>query len=274
MAWVEQARVDKQTFDRFRDLIRQRSGIALAEGKEALLCARLARRMRVLAMADHDAYLEYVIHDGTGSEMVQLLDAVSTNVTSFFREPQHFEFISQVMEQWLAQGQRRFRFWSAACSTGEEPYSLAITLSELLRGYRVDLKILATDISTRVLERAMEGIYEEDRLGTTPAALRERYFHCQRHGGGVHYVAKSSIRDLITFSRLNLSQPPFPMHGPMDIILCRNVMIYFDNPVRKRLLAELHRLSKRGGYLLVGHAESLTGMVSAFTAVRPSIYTR
>jgi chemotaxis protein methyltransferase CheR len=266
--------MDKRTFDSFRELIHQRSGISLSDGKESLLSARLARRMRVLAISDHSAYLEYVVHDDTGSEVVHLLDAVSTNVTSFGREPQHFQFISQAMTRWLAQGQRRFRFWSAACSTGEEPYSLAMTLSEVLRGYSVDLKILATDISTRVLQQAKEGVYEEGRLGTTPAALRDRYFQRQRHGGEVHYAVKSSIRDLITFSPINLSKPPFRMRGPMDIILCRNVMIYFDNTTRKDLLADLYRLSKPGGYLLVGHAESLTGTGSAFTVVSPSVYTR
>lgn len=266
--------MDKDTFNSFRDLVYKRSGISLSEGKEALVSARVAKRMRTLGIQEHREYLNYVVQDPTDNEIVHLLDSISTNVTSFFRESQHFDFVTQAMQQWLAQGQKRFRFWSAACSTGEEPYSLAMTLGEVATGRGLDIKILATDISTRVLDRAVEGFYEPERIETVPAILRERYLTPHSDGRVAYYAIKDPLRAMITFKRLNLSTPPFPMQGPMDIIFCRNVMIYFDNRVRAGLLAEMYRLLKPGGYLMVGHAESLTGMVSDFKAVRPSVYIK
>jgi chemotaxis protein methyltransferase CheR len=251
-----------------------KSGISLGEGKEALVSARVGRRMRVLGIQEHRAYLDQVMQDAAGEEMVHLLDAISTNVTSFFRERDHFDFISRAMDEWLAAGQKQFRFWSAACSTGEEPYSLAMTLLDAAQGRSIDLKILATDISTRVLEKAQEGVYESDRIEGVPPALRDRYFERHHEGRNAVYLVKSAVRNIITFKRLNLSTPPFPMHGPFDAVFCRNVMIYFDNRVRKGLLADMYRLLRNGGYLMVGHAESLTGMVSDFKVVRPSVYTR
>jgi chemotaxis protein methyltransferase CheR len=212
--------------------------------------------------------------DPDGEEMVQLLDAISTNVTSFFREPAHFDRIAELFAGWLKQGQRRFRFWSAACSTGEEPYTLAMTLAEVLGGQDVDLKILATDISTKVLQKAADGAYPESKLTGIPAGLRGRYLERESAGGEPIWRMKDSIRNRIVFKRFNLSTPPFPMQGPMDVVLCRNVMIYFDNQVRQGLINEIHRLLKPGGYLMVGHSESLTGIAGAFGTAGPSVYLK
>jgi chemotaxis protein methyltransferase CheR len=191
------------------------------------------------------------MRDTTGEEMVHLLDAISTNVTSFFRERDHFEFTSGAMDEWLAAGRKQFRFWSAACSTGEEPYSLAMTLLDAARGRGIDLKILATDISTRVLEKAQEGVYESDRLEGVPSAFRDRYFDRHHEGRNAVYPIKSAVRDIITFKRLNLSTPPFPMHGPFDAIFCRNVMIYFD--IHTVGISEM-RTSTRPGDVLVTYS--------------------
>ncbi len=268
--------MNKTTFNKFRKIVYDECGISLRDNKEALVQARVAKRMRALGIDDYRAYLEFLESDKTGTELIQFLDAISTNVTSYFREPDHFQFVDKTFSQWLAEGQRRFRFWSAACSSGEEPYSLAITLQETLNGKAyVDAKILATDISTRVLDACREARYAKDKLKTVPATLKERYFERDiDEEKNVFYTAKSALKNLIVFKRLNLSTPPFPMRGPMDIIFCRNVMIYFDNDVRAKLLADMYRLLKPGGYLLVGHAESLTGMVSDFRVVRPSIYVK
>jgi len=266
--------MDRVTFNKFREIVYNKSGIALGEGKEALVCSRVAKRMRFLGINDHRSYLRYVIQDITGEEVVKLLDAISTNVTSFFREPSHFEILSKIASQWLSAGQRRLRIWSAACSTGEEPYSIAITLLETIKRIPVDLKILATDISTRVLEKCQEGCYDKDKVKTVPMILREKYFEQHNNSHDTYYFVKSFLKNLILFRRLNLSNPPFPIKGHIDVIFCRNVMIYFDNSVRKRLLAELYHLLKPGGYLIVGHAESLTGMVSDFRSIGPSIYAK
>lgn len=266
--------MDKKTFNTFVSLIYEKSGITLNDKKEALVSSRVAKRMRQLGMSEHKQYLDYVLADKNGEEIVQLLDVISTNVTHFFREDEHFGFVTDTMKKWLQKGQQRFTFWSAGCSSGEEPYTLAMVLREVTQHTSVGIRILATDISTRILEKSRAGTYDATKLETVPTKLRERYFSKNGYNTSAVFTAKDAIRSLITFKRLNLSEVPFPMKGPMDIIFCRNVMIYFDNKVRINLLNEFHRLLKPGGYLLVGHAESLTGMLSGFKAVRPSIYVK
>jgi chemotaxis protein methyltransferase CheR len=254
----------------------QSSGISLNDTKEALVSARVAKRMRALGMSDYGAYLQRVEEDRDGTEIVHLIDAISTNVTSFFREPAHFELLSSLVTRWADEGQKRFRFWSAASSTGEEPYTMAMTLLEAARGRSpLDMRILATDISTTVLQKCREGAYSADKLNGVPPQYRERYFDLRKDPrGSPAYVAKDCMKNLLSFQRLNLSQPPFPMRGPLDVVFCRNVMIYFDNSVRMKLLEEIHRLLKPGGYLMVGHAESLTGMMSNLKVFRPSVYVK
>ena len=273
--------MEARTFNKFRQLVYEKSGITLGPGKETLVSARVGKRMRALSMDDHGAYLRHVLDDPTGGELVHLIDAISTNVTSFFRESNHFDLVGRLLSEWIAQGQRRFRFWCAASSTGEEPYSLAITLLETMApsqgrlGHQdVEVKILATDISTRVLEKCRCGQYGQDKLQTMPPTLRDRYFDRVRESQEPRYVAKPVLKKLITFSRINLATPPFPMQGPFDVVFCRNVMIYFDNAIRSNLIHDIYRLLKPGGYLLVGHAESLTGMMSDFQIVQPSTYVK
>lgn len=266
--------MEKTTFNKFRQLIYEKSGITLSQGKEALVTARVAKRMRKLSMEDYRAYLQYVMDDASGKELVHLIDAISTNVTSFYREAEHFEFLSNALTEWYAKGQRKFRIWSAASSTGEEPYTIGITVLEALGTANVDSKILATDISTRVLERCMQGRYDEEKVEPVPKNLRNKYFDKVKGEDGICYVVRPNLKELFLFRRLNLSEPPFPMQGPLDVVFCRNVMIYFDNYVRANLLGEIQRLLRPGGYLMVGHAESLTGMMSALKTVRPSIYVK
>lgn len=263
-----------RTLNRFRDIVYEASGIALSEKKEALVCARVGKRVRALGLGSYEEYLDVLQADRSGSEVVELLDAVCTNVTSFFRDAEQFDFIIEAMRTWIAAGQTRFRFWSAASSTGEEPYSLAMALLEAADGRVLDMKILATDLSTAALARCEAGLYERRRIETIPPAMRDRYMTRETHAGEVYYRVRPEIRRMVLFRRMNLSQPPFPMRGPLDAVMCRNVMIYFDNPVRARLLEDVHRLLKPGGYLLVGHAESLTGIMSSLRYVKPAVYTR
>jgi chemotaxis protein methyltransferase CheR len=267
--------MDRRTFNRIREIVYEKSGISLSQGKEALVRARIGKRMRALNIPEHKAYLQLVLDDESGEEVVHLLDAISTNVTSYFREANHFDFLREAVQGWLEEGQKRFRFWSAACSTGEEPYTMAMVLHEVASHYRgVDIKILATDISTRALSQAMHGTYEEQKIKGVPKSYLNRYFHKSRQDSKNYFTADGILKNMIVFRRLNLSQPPFPMKGPLDVVLCRNVMIYFDNAVRKRLLDNIYRLLRPSGYLMVGHAESLTGMVSDFRSVKPAIYIK
>ena len=174
------------------------------------------------------------------------------------------------MRAWLRNGQTRFRFWSAACSTGEEPYSLGMTLLDATTTTPTDTRILATDISQRVLRRSSAGLYSDDNMKNVPEAFRKRYFLHE----GSEWRVRPELRSLISFNSLNLLHQPFPMKGPFDAIFCRNVMIYFDRELRGRLITEFHRLLRPGGYLFVGHAESLLGSDKQFRLVRPTIYTK
>ena len=266
--------MDQKVFNTFRSIIYEKSGISINLNKVALVSARVSKRMRELGISDDKTYLQYVLEDESGEEIVNLLDVISTNVTSFFREREHFEYLSSLIKQWYEEGQRRFRIWCAAASTGEEPYSLAMTIADALNGRSADVRILATDISTRVLRKCIDGRYSEEKVESVPTHLRNRFMEKMKDGSRVIYSVKKEIRNVLTFSRLNLSEPPFPMHGPFDAVFCRNVMIYFDNAVRSRLLADIHRLLRMDGYFFVGHAESLTGILSGFKAVVPSIYNK
>lgn len=266
--------MDKNVFNKISDIIYKKSGIALGDNKESLVSARLSKRMRALNIHDHKEYLNYLVNEKTGEELVQLLDVISTNVTSFFRENHHFDFLSIEIAKWLKKGQRRFRIWSSASSTGEEPYTIAMTLLETFGVEFPDVKILATDISTKVLNKCLEGIYSEEKLKDVPKLLKDKYFIKLKKNDEIFFEVKENLRKMILFRRLNLSTTPFPMKGPMDVIFCRNVMIYFDNKVRKKLLDEFYRLLKPGGFLMVGHAESLTGLMCSLKAVSPSIYVK
>ncbi len=256
------SQMDKKSFNSFCKLAYQKCGIKLGEKKEALVAARVAKRMRILGIDTHKKYLKFLSTDETGDEMIQFLDAISTNVTSFFREPEHFNIMERIIKEWLQNGKRRFRIWCAAASSGEEPYTIAMTMLESAKDCTCNTKILATDISTKILNQAKEGIYRKDKANNIPPDLRTAYFSNIRNGGNENcYTAKPLLRNMITYARLNLASPPFPMSGPFDIIFIRNVMIYFDNVVRSRLLEDVYRLLGNDGFLFVGHAESLTGVL-------------
>lgn len=261
-----------RTFDQFKDLVYQKSGITLGPQKVALVSARIAKRMRALGLHTHEDYFRFVVDDESTGELVHLLDSISTNVTSFYREPVHFEILASLVRDWRIQSQPRFRIWCAASSTGEEPYTLAMTVLEALGGSHPDFRLLATDISTRVLETARQGVYGAAKVEPVPRPLLQKYFRKLGGGPEADYQVNDDLKRIVSFNRLNLSEPPFPMKGPFDVVFCRNVMIYFDNEVRRRLVLEISRLLKPGGYLMIGHSESLSGIISPMTLVQPAVY--
>ena len=263
-----------RTFDQFKDLVYQKSGITLGPQKVALVSARIAKRMRALGLQSHEEYFQFIVQDDASGELVHLLDSISTNVTSFYREPVHFDILADLVREWSVASQSRFRIWCAASSTGEEPYTLAMTVLEALGGHHPDFRLLATDISTRVLEAARKGIYSATRVEPVPRPLLQKYFQRNGNGPDADYRMNDDIKRLLTFNRLNLSEPPFPMKGPFDVVFCRNVMIYFDTEVRRRLVLEISRILKPGGYLMIGHSESLSGIVSPLTLVQPAVYRK
>ncbi len=265
--------MSRRTFQQFRELIYGLSGISLSEGKVGLVRSRVGKRMRTLNIAGYDEYFQHIVEDPTGEEIIHLLDVISTNVTSFFREESHFQLLAQVLRRWGPEQCSRLRLWSTACSTGEEPYTMAMTVLEATAGRPVDLKILATDLSTRVLDRARSGLYGADRAAGIPRPLRDKYFIREPKHPSIYRVGPE-LRRTVTFARLNLAQVPFPMSGPFDVIFCRNVMIYFDADVRRRLLAQIQRLLRPGGYLFVGHSESLSGLTPGLKSVQASVYVK
>jgi chemotaxis protein methyltransferase CheR len=263
-----------ETFDKIRQIIYDKSGIFLNESKDALVRARISKRMRKLGLEDFGDYLRCVVNDQTGKEIENLLDAISTNTTSFYREADHFNLIRSLVQGWIDNGQRKLRVWSAASSTGEEPYTLAIELKEAMGVSPVDTKILATDIAPSVLATAQVGEYDDERVAPVPNFLLAKYFVRRRNGNKNIYTVKDVLREMVLYRQFNLSKFPYPLRQNLDIILCRNVMIYFDGDLRKKLALEFERLLRPGGYLLIGHAESLTGLAPGLKCLRPSIYKK
>jgi chemotaxis protein methyltransferase CheR len=235
----------------------------------------MGKRLRQLNLDSLKAYITVIEHGEGREEMIQMLNLISTNVTSFFREVEHFNLLHRVVDGWAAGGRKRLRLWCAAASTGEEPWSLAITLQEAAGGRIPDMRLLGTDISTRVLEQCREAVYEDRRLEPVSAMRRERWFQRVVDGKGeIHWQVRDELRRMAMFRRLNLIRTPYPMQGPLDVIFCRNVMIYFDNPTRRRLMENMERLLAPGGYLFVGHSESLAGGFTSLARVAPSVYCK
>ncbi len=266
--------MERRLFDQFRKIIYEQAGIDLREGKEALVDARVAKRLRQLNIESPSQYLKYLEEDKSGKELVSFLDAISTNFTFFFRENDHFDSLAQFVKERLAQGQRRFRIWSAASSTGEEPYSIAITLMEIFDEARVDFMILATDISSEVLTKAKSGFFSNvDGLSKYQLS---KYFHRggRRDADKSTYQINDSVKKHVVYKRMNLSKPPFPMPGPLDVVFCRNVMIYFDRIVRQGLITDIERMLGPGGMLMIGHTETLTGIQSGLSTVKAAHYKK
>ncbi|NIA29223.1 MAG: hypothetical protein GWP06_04820 [Actinobacteria bacterium] len=247
-------------------------GIQLPNGKQQLVKARLLKRLHALNLGSFEQYMKYIERDGADHELVNMIDFLTTNKTSFFREFQHFDFLRQHVLPGFKGG--RLRLWSAGCSSGEEPYSIAMLLREEIANIdRYDVRILATDISTRVLEGAREGVYEENTLRDVSPKFRQKYFSCVRRELPSTYRVKDNLKALIQFARLNLMEN-WPMKGPFDVIFCRNVMIYFDKETRKELIHRFWELLGAGGYLFVGHSESLTTLSHELAYVQPAVYIK
>ena len=274
-----EAELSEAQFIKISQLVKTTCGINLGDGKQQLVKARLMKRLRKLGLWTFEDYLQYVRNDATGTELTAMFDALSTNMTSFFREEQHFKHLSKVVfPHIIAKAERsqlrQFRIWSAGCSSGEEPYSLAITVHENIPDLqRWDVKILASDISTRMLKRASDGFYNDERVKTVSPQLRARYFRSVQTRPERIYEVTDALRSMIHFARVNL-MGPWPMRGPFDVIFCRNVMIYFDKPTQGKLVQRYWDMLAPGGKLFLGHSESLTGIEHKFGYVQPTVYQK
>lgn len=266
--------MDAATFQKFRRIVHEHSGIYLNNTKQAMVSARIAKRMRILGIGNQRDYLDMLVNDKTGDEITKFLDVISTNVTSFFREEEHFEFLGERLTEWIRQGKKKLRIWSAASSTGEEPYSIVMTVLAASIEKKFDFKVLATDISTRALAEASNGCYPETIMNSVPDSFKKRFFNKSKQDNGLYYQVRDTLKEHVLFRRLNLSKPPFPMKGRLDMVFCRNVMIYFNDETRTRLLSEIFRLLNPEGYLITGHAESLASIKTEFKCIKPSIYMK
>ena len=253
-------------------LIYERAGISLHEGKRALVTARLQKRVIAGGFGSFSEYVSFVVSDGGGDELVALLDAISTNHTSFYREPQHFEFLARCIAGEL--GGRVPEIWSAACASGEEPYTIAMTLAAALPAEKTPgTRILASDLSTRALRTARAGVYPIEKVGELPRPLLERHFEKGLGAQAGLVRVNAQLKTLVEFRRLNLLDVS-DLGRRFDMIFCRNVMIYFDMPVQQRVVAMLERHLRPGGWLFTSHSESLNGVRHGLRWVAPAIYRR
>jgi chemotaxis protein methyltransferase CheR len=258
-------------FRQISDLAHQRFGLDLKRGKEALVASRLGKKLRKLGFESFAEYHRHVLADSTGEALIELIDALTTNHTSFLRERAHFEFLARAVNEEFREVST-LRLWSAACSSGEEPYSIAMCLAEALsKSPARHFQILATDISTRVLQTAQRGVYPVARFNDVPEPWRRAYLLRGRGESEGFYKVKPQLAQQVEFARLNLIEP-FPQRPPFHVIFCRNVMMYFDKPTQEGIVQHLAGCLERGGYLFVGHSESLTGVEHALQYVRPATY--
>jgi len=263
-------------FARLRALVSQHTGIALTDTKRELVYSRLARRLRQLGLASFAPYCTR-LEEGDAAELVQFVNAITTNLTAFFREGHHFDYLATTLLPELLRtktASRRLRLWSAGCSTGEEPYSMAMVVREVLPpGSSWDVKILATDIDSNVLATARQGIYRADQVQGVSLQRLRRWFS-KGIGANTGLVRISPVlQELITFRQLNL-MPPWPMQGPFDVIFCRNVVIYFDKARQQALYERFAEVLGAQGHLFVGHSESLYNMTKRFTLIGKTIYRK
>lgn len=266
--------ISDHEFQAFKTLVYQKAGIALSPAKRTLLVSRLSKRIHTLGLPTFQAYYDCVTGESGAEELTRCLDLISTNVTHFFREPVHFDFLRERVLPSLAD-QQRIRVWSAACSSGEEPYSIAVTCVDGVDNpAQWDCKILASDLSTRVLARAADAVYDHDLVSKVSSEIVRRHF-LRGRGAESHTVkVKPSITKMVVFRQINLMDARYPIRTPLDVIFCRNVMIYFDRDTQEQLVAKFHQYLKPGGYLFTGHSESLQRLDHSFHYVAPTIYQK
>ena len=271
--------ISARDYTRLCNLIYDMAGIRLGSDKKTMLEVRIKRRLKALDLHSYGQYCDYLFgHQGLKEELVSLIDVVTTNKTDFFREPKHFNFLVETALPELTArdgGGKPLLIWSAGCSSGEEPYTLAMVLSEYgltHPGFR--FRILATDISTDVLAKAEMGVYSNDVAGPVPAPLKRKYLMASRVPGSNRVRVVPELRRLIEFRRLNFMDADYRMTEKADAIFCRNVIIYFDRQTQEKVLQRLSRLLVPRGYMFVGHAETLHDMDLPLTPVAPALYRR
>lgn len=273
-----ESRISDQEFQAIRQLVYRNFGINLTEQKKTLVVGRLQKVLKARGFETFHDYIQWLGRNASADALEELANNISTNHTFFYREKAHFEYFSRkILPELTAQkdrsGDRVLRIWCAGCSSGEEPYTLMMLMLEHLGPQlsRWNPRLLATDLSARILKRAMRGVYEEESVADLPSGLRSKYF--QRAGDDLVSVS-DTIRSRVDYRRHNLMDQKFPFTRPFDAIFCRNVMIYFDRDTRNALVAKFHQHTAKGGHLFIGHSESLGRGETEYQYVMPAVYRR
>jgi len=266
-------------FNRLSAFIYEHCGIKMPPAKRTMLEARLQKRLRTIGYTCFAEYCDFLMSpQGMQQELVAMIDLVTTNKTDFFREPEHFAYLTgRVLPEWFRENGRgrKLKIWSAGCSSGEEPYTLSMVLSDFAEANPgFGFEILATDISTRVLEKARTAVYEEDRVEDIPLASKRKYLLRSRERDRALVRIVPELRQKVRFGRLNFMDEDFGLPEKMDIIFCRNVVIYFDRQTQERLFNKFHNNLKTGGHLFIGHSETLNGLDVPFVQTFPTVYRR
>ena len=267
----------QRDFDFLRKISNERTGIVVSDDKFDMFYSRLSRRVRVLGLSRFSEYCDYLKRDAEGEETLELVNAITTNLTAFFRENHHFEYLKDtVIPELIGKNaaERKIRIWSSGCSTGEEPYSLAMTLHDAMStvgGW--DYRITATDIDSNVLSTAAKGVYQMERVEGIAKPVLKRWFQRGKGAQAERVRTKQALRDIIRFRQLNLISD-WTMREPRDVIFCRNVIIYFDKETKTRLVERYAESLKEGGYLFIGHSESLYNITDRFELIGNTIYRK
>ncbi|MBP7332046.1 MAG: Chemotaxis protein methyltransferase Cher2 [Firmicutes bacterium ADurb.Bin373] len=275
---MEALSLNDEEFKLISRLVYDKFGIKLGEQKRALIIGRLQKVLHTGGFLSFKDYYNHVVSEPSGKALLTLVDKISTNHTFFFRENEHFDFLSgnilpRILEGTPGKRKPAVRIWCAGCSSGEEPYSVAMVISEFFKNHvdDVDIGILATDISISALEKAVAGIYPLERMELVPIYYRNKYFEPLKDG---KWGVKQNIKKMVLFRRLNLIRQNFPFKGLFQLIFCRNVMIYFDRDTQRDLINRFHRYTAPDGYLFIGHSETLDRSSGLYKYIRPSIYQK
>lgn len=271
-------RMTDSEFKRISEFITSQYGIKLPDFKKTMVEGRLHKRLRKTGISSFSEYIDVVFSDGGKAELLEMVDAISTNKTDFFRESTHFDFMTNTLLPEFCEGNKRqLKIWSSAASSGEEIYTIAVVLEEFMaksNSSRIDYKILGTDISVDKLKMAVSGVYANDRIKDIPTDLRDKYFLKSKDAGKKEVRVIPTLRSKVEFRRQNLMDTQYGVDSDYDIIFCRNVLIYFDKELQEKVINKLCDKLKVGGYFFLGHSESIIGKSVPLKQVKPTVYKK
>lgn len=276
---IFKAELSSEEFNKLSSFIYNESGIKMPPVKRIMLQSRLQKRLKELKMSSFKDYCNYIFSkDGLNNEIIHMLDVVSTNKTDFYREPVHFDFLSStILPEFVnaSKSQRNIKIWSAGCSSGEEPYTIAIVVSEFLEKYpNFDFSILGTDISTLILQKAINAIYKDERVEGIPLDIKRKYFLKSKDRENPSVKMGAMLRSKVKFERLNFMDSSYSIYDTFDIVFCRNVLIYFDRETQEKVINKICTKLNPGGYFFLGHSESIMNMNLPLRQIKPTIFQK